>query len=356
MPRCRTFGNGDAASRTADAQRKMSDPYRILSLFCGAGGLDWGFRQEGFKIVLACDNFAAAVNTYNFNAKRRVARVADLSEITANEVRKLLSETAKNGPIHGVIGGPPCQGFSRGNASADPKDERNRLPFRYADILTNLNARYKLKFFVFENVMGLLNQRHAARFEAIRRVFRRSGFNIFLHDLDAQDFGVPQIRRRLFLVGLNKDIFPRIEFVFPVGRVRKTTVRDAIGGLPKPVFFERGMTATDITYHPNHWTMQPKSVKLTREASTDGRSFRRLQWDQLSPTVAYGNREIHVHPDGGRRLTVLEAMLLQGFPSTYRLTGNFSQQITQVSNAVPPPVAQVLARAVLRAIQKEQRS
>jgi DNA (cytosine-5)-methyltransferase 1 len=329
--------------------------FRILSLFCGAGGLDWGFRREGFKIVLACDNFPAAVNSYNLNAKRRVARVADLSEITATELRKLISEVSDGEPIHGVIGGPPCQGFSRGNASADPKDPRNQLPYRYADILTDLNSGDKLKFFVFENVMGLLNPRHVTRFQSIRRAFRRAGFNVFHHDLDAQDFGVPQLRRRLFVVGLNKALFPNVEFIFPVGRVRKATVRDTIARLPEPAFFERGMNATDIGYHPNHWTMQPKSAKLTTTESTDGRSFRRLQWDDLSPTVAYGNREIHVHPDGGRRLTVLEAMLLQGFPSTYRLTGNFSQQITQISNAVPPPVAQVLARAVIRALQKEGR-
>ena len=123
-------------------------------------------------------------------------------------------------------------------------------------------------------------------------------------------------------------------------------MRDAIEGLPEPAYFSRGMTAKDIPFHRNHWTMMPKSPKLLAGTSTDGRSFRRLLWDDESPTVAYGNREIHVHPDGGRRLSVHEAMLLQGFPRQYRLCGNFSQQITQVSNAVPPPVARALARTI----------
>ena len=127
-------------------------------------------------------------------------------------------------------------------------------------------------------------------------------------------------------------------------------MRDAIAGLPEPVFFARGMTAKDIPFHPNHWTMMPRSPKLTTQVPTDGRSFRRLLWDEESPTVAYGNREIHVHPDGGRRLSVHEAMLLQGFPPQYRLWGNFSQQITQVSNAVPPPVAKALARGIQKTI------
>jgi DNA (cytosine-5)-methyltransferase 1 len=327
----------------------------ILSFFCGAGGLDYGFSRERFRVTLACDTFAAAVASYNFNAKRRVARRIDLAKIDADELCGTIDAVSPGEPPQGIVGGPPCQGFSRANVQANPNDPRNHLPFRYAAILRALNKRYSLKFFVFENVMGLTTPKHAARFEAIRRAFRRAGFNLFHHDLDAQDFGVPQLRRRLFLVGLNRTLFPRVEFVFPAGRVEKRTVRDAIAGLPAPTFFERGLSASKIGYHPNHWTMKPKSDKFATLLSTDGRSFRRLLWDEVSPTIAYGNREIHVHPEGGRRLSVHEAMLLQGFPRTYRLTGNFSQQITQVSNAVPPPVAQVLARAVRRALQNEGR-
>lgn len=322
----------------------------IVSFFSGAGGLDCGFRRESFQVILACDNFPAAVRSYNLNAKRRVARETDLSTLTADDVCRLIEEQSPDLAPEGVVGGPPCQGFSRGNAQANPRDPRNLLPFRYAEILADVNKKYRLKFFVFENVMGLLYQRHANRFRSICQAFRRAGFNLFHQDLDAQDFGVPQLRRRLFIVGLNKELFPDKTFIFPAGRVKKRTVRDAINGLPEPAFFTRGLKSSEIGYHPNHWTMQPRSPKFSSEETTDGRSFRRLKWDEVSPTVAYGNREIHVHPAGGRRLTVHEAMLLQGFPATYRLTGNFSEQITQVSNAVPPPVAQVLARAVRRAL------
>jgi hypothetical protein len=96
-------------------------------------------------------------------------------------------------------------------------------------------------------------------------------------------------------VGLNAKQFPDLDFTFTVGDGRKVTVRDAIKGLPMPVFFERGLIARDIPFHPNHWTMQPKSPKLSPAKQTDGRSFRRLAWNEVSPTVAYGNREIHVH-------------------------------------------------------------
>jgi len=329
------------------------DDAHILSLFCGAGGLDWGFRQEGFKVVLACDNSQAAVDSYNLNAKRHVARVSDLSDMNVPTFRKLVRESVGDQALQGVIGGPPCQGFSRGNASANSEDPRNKLAFKFADLLASLNTKNRIKFFVFENVMGLTNPRHLVRFRAIRQSFMDAGFRIFYRDLDAQDFGVPQFRRRLFIVGLNAKRFPRVEFTFPTGGCKRRTVKDAIQGLPAPAFFERGMPAADIPHHPNHWTMKPKSPKLTRAATaTDGRSFRKLEWDEVSPTVAYGNREIHVHPDGGRRLSVYEAMLLQGFPPSFQLAGNFSQQITQVSNAVPPPVAQAIARSIRQLLRE----
>ena len=145
------------------------------------------------------------------------------------------------------------------------------------------------------------------------------------------------------MVGINSELYPLLKFSFPAKSKNTKTVRDAIAGLPKPEYFRRGLEPGKMPYHPNHWTMMPKSKKL-KEGLSSGRSFRRLQWDKASPTVAYGNREIHVHPDGGRRLSVFEAMLLQGFPKNYRLTGTLSAQITQVSNAVPPPLAKAIAR------------
>jgi DNA (cytosine-5)-methyltransferase 1 len=325
----------------------QDDTFPIVSLFSGAGGLDWGFRHERFRVVLALDNFAAAVNSYNLNAKRRAARNVDLGRTTPEQLVSMLEERSPGVRLAGVVGGPPCQGFSRGNARAEADDPRNLLPFTYAEILAGLNERYTLHFFVFENVMGLTNPRHRERFRAVKGAFEKAGFRIFHDELNASCFGVAQHRPRLFIVGLNASRYPDQEFAFPSGEAARVTVRAVIGGLPKPAFFTRGMNRASIPHHPNHWTMMPKSEKLLRSLpTTDGRSFRRLSWDDVSRTVAYGNREIHVHPDGGRRLSVHEAMLLQGFPPTYRLTGNFSEQITQVSNAVPPPVSRALARAV----------
>jgi len=331
-----------AAASAASGGHRTS--YPILSLFCGAGGLDEGFHRGGFDTALAIDTCPDAIRTFNHNVAEGVAVNRDLSTLSPSDFLALVPDSCR--PV-GLIGGPPCQGFSRGNVCADPRDPRNLLPFRYASLLETANEAFGIHFFVFENVAGLRGPKHAPRLKRILTRFRQAGFKVFMAVLDACDYGVPQRRRRLFVVGLNDRLYPDQEFAFPEGESgRPPTVRSAIRHLPPPAFFSRSLCATSIPFHPNHWTMMPRSPKLTTQVGSDGRSFRRLEWDEVSPTVAYGNREIHVHPDGGRRLSVYEAMLLQGFPQDYELTGSLSSQVSQVCNAVPPPVAEAIARTL----------
>jgi DNA (cytosine-5)-methyltransferase 1 len=193
----------------------------------------------------------------------------------------------------------------------------------------------------------------------LKDLFREAGFSIFEGQLDAKDFGVPQTRRRVFIVGFNKRMYTKFSFAFPFGTFQAwRTVKDAIGDLPPPAFFKRDLTPDKIPFHPNHWCMQPVSKKFTngkmeRGVTTNGRPFRVLHWDKPSWTVAYGNREVHIHPSGKRRLSVYEAMLLQGFPESYQLVGNLSEQIRMVSDAVPPALGEVLA-GVIRPLVEPQ--
>lgn len=316
----------------------------IVSLFSGAGGMDLGFRQAGFRPVIAFDNNAAAVRSYNFNAKRNIASCLDLTHLKDDDLPKMLAGAGQ--PPRGVIGAPPCQGFSVGNASADPDDPRNKLLYRYVRVLKAIDSWHHIDFFVFENVPGLKSLRHAVRFQRIWNRLESAGFYIHETQLDAYDFSVAQHRRRLFLVGLNKRLPVSKEFEFPSGTSKRVTVRDAISHLPEPVFRVNGMTRRDIPYHPNHWTMEPRSKRFAQQSFNLGRSFRKLEWDEPSRTVAYGNREIHIHPEGHRRLSILEALLLQGFPQTYVLCGTFCNQVDQISNAVPPPVAYEIAKTL----------
>lgn len=323
----------------------------VITLFSGAGCMDLGFRQSGFLPVLAIDKSVAAVKTYNKNFKSRVAKVGDLSALTGKDVIQLLEGTAPGVKPRGVIGGPPCQSFSVSNVHRKRNDPRAGLVLHYAEILKELNKKYLLDFFVFENVEGLRGTKHKRKFKRFTTAFRDAGFNIFEEGLDAKSFAVPQNRRRVFIVGINRELYPHVTFSFPKGDGRKAlTVRDAIGHLKAPAFFKKGLPIREIPQHPNHWTMVPRSPKFKKEFSKSGRSFRKLDWDKPSWTVAYGHREIHVHPNGDRRLSIFEAMLLQGMPRSFRLYGTFSEQVEQISNAVPPPLARAIGKALHKSL------
>lgn len=325
----------------------------VLSLFSGAGGLDLGFEDAGFDVDLALDLRRDSITSYNQNrSEPSRGMVQDVRYITPERLDALASRVLR--PT-GVIGGPPCQSFSRATSNSD-SDPRHDLPLHFVRLVRELNRRHPVQFFTFENVPGLLRPRHAGRFASIVDAFGHAGFRVFSTVLNARDFGVPQNRPRLILVGLNRDLFPSTDWVAPApARAAPRTVRETIGGFPEPTLWRRGMVAADVAFHPNHWCMVPKSrvfgdAGALVPGTARGRSFRTLEWDRPSPTVAYGNREVHVHPSCRRRLSVHEAMRLQGFPSRYVLYGSLSSQITQVSEAVPPPLAQAVAESIAAAM------
>lgn len=331
----------------------------VVSLFSGAGGLDEGFAQAGFLPVLAMDIDQAACETFYRNHPMvRVLR-KDLSKAVNGFVNERLSELPSPIKPIGVIGGPPCQAFSTSNVHKRSDDPRLKLPKNYAHVLTELNKHDGLDFFVFENVLGLKHKAHSKLFEKLKRSLISAGFSIFEGELNAQDFGVPQVRKRVFVVGFNKRKYKALKFEFPKGdAAQRKTVGETIRNLPAPAFFERGIRSEDVPFHPNHWCPQPRSKKFfngfLKEGDIKGRPFRVLDWAKASWTVAYGHREVHIHPSGKRRLSIYEAMLLQGFRSDYVLKGNFSDQVRLVSDAVPPPVARALAESILKVLKASE--
>ncbi len=323
----------------------------IVSLFSGAGGLDWGFKEEGFKIAVAIDSEPAAIKTHHANFKDTDCLVGNLTELGPEGVLQQVQKNVAEGSRIGVIGGPPCQGFSRANNSSKPDDPRNLLPTLYVDIIRELQKYYLVDFVVFENVLGMKDEKHASKYSNLISGLKSLEMDITEKVLCALNFGVPQNRNRIIVSALRKGqgFLP----VIPKYCDGLRTVEAAIGTLPNPAFYHRTLKASDIPHHPNHWTMQPKSKKFSQlpESSSKSRSFRRLKWDKESPTIAFGNREIHVHPDGTRRLSIYEAMLLQGFPHEFEIKGTLSQQVHQVSNAVPPPLARSLAAALKESLR-----
>jgi len=336
---------------------KSAEALPIVSLFAGAGGLDTGFHRAGFNTILAVDGNPAACQTFHHNYPAVPVIRKDLSAVDPRFLIERIEELPGSPKPIGVIGGPPCQAFSVGNGRKRADDPRASLSKQYALMISALNEAFALDFFVFENVTGLTLKMHRRQFSFFKQLFDSAGFWIFQGELNAYDFGVPQIRKRLFVVGLNKNKYRRPDFDFPDPmRGGSRTVRKAIAGLPAPKTFSSFRNGEGkIAFHPNHWCMTPRSEKfhngILSEGQVQGRPFRVLAWDEPSWTVAYGHREVHVHPAGRRRLSVYEAMLLQGFPKNYELKGTLSDQFRLVSDAVPPPLAFALGRTIRKTIE-----
>jgi DNA (cytosine-5)-methyltransferase 1 len=325
-------------------------------LFSGAGGLDLGFEQQGFEPILAYDIKSVAVETYNFNrSTKKLAKVANLNSYKIADM--ILEDIRLLGPSNkpiGIVGGPPCQYFSNGNKTLrKARDTRRLLPYRYVSILHKLNKECHIDFFILENVDGLVHKNHLSVFKKLLKLFDGAGFHTTWKILDAYNFGVPQHRKRVFIIGWNKQFYPAGTYQFPQGQPCGLTVQDAIGSLGDPVYYQKKLNPEDFSIHPNHWTMVPRSKKFSNPPPEDlggsVRSFRRLAWNKPGYTVAYGHNEIHVHPSGKRRLSIYESMILQGFPRAengYRLLGSLTEQVSLISDAVPPPMASAIAASM----------
>lgn len=328
-----------------------NDKPLILSLFSGCGGLDLGFELAGFETALAFDLRSAAVASHNHNRGHEPAHVTDITSLRLEDLDEYYG--ARFDPI-GVVGGPPCQSFSRGNSRRSDSDPRSKLVRKFFNLALRLHrSRSGLDFIVMENVLEIAKAMNGRLLKNEIERLENSGFHVFVEETNAVDFGVAQNRERLILIALNKQ---RMQKNWPGLKKSKgfANVRDVIGALDEPVQFAEYQKGKRSSVHENHWCMTPKSNKffsgvLTSARST-GRSFKVLDWDKPSYTVSYGHREVHIHPKGHRRLSVYEAMLLQGFPEKFVLRGTLSDQISQVSEAVPPPLAKAVARAIVECI------
>jgi DNA (cytosine-5)-methyltransferase 1 len=321
----------------------------LLSLFSGCGGLDLGFEQAGFSTGLSYDIRPHSIKSWNKNRpKNPVGRVGDINALT---LALMDQHHGKRFTPSGVIGGPPCQSFTNANTRKRSDDPRAKMLPRFFEVALMLNRRSALDFVVMENVPEVATARYKDILDEQISALEAANFTCAHMVLNAYDYAVPQNRRRLFLVALNKAKFGGRKWQRPPEPRTRRSVRDAIGHLPSPTFFARNLKAEEIECHPNHWCMVPKSKKFGTDrlqpGKSIGRSFKMLDWSAPSFTVSYGNREVHVHPDGARRLSVYEAMLLQGFPKKFVLHGNLSEQITQVSEAVPPPLAAAIAKSII---------
>ena len=319
-----------------------------MSLYSGCGGLDLGFEQADFEIGLAYDIDAHAIASWNHNRNNaQQGQVADISHISLKDMDR--HHGGKFEPT-GVIGGPPCQSFSRANLFRSASDVRRHHVRKFFSVALRFHYyRPPLNFILMENVPELADAEGGGLLKKEIKRLRLHGFEVHEFLLNAVRYAVPQRRNRLFLLAIHRSKL-RNPWSTPDGNNKTVTVRDVIMEFPDPVHFKRGIKVDASSFHPNHWCMNPVSKKFgdgtLAQGYSSGRSFKTLSWDLPSITASYGHREVHIHPNGKRRLSVLEAMSLQGFPREYILKGTLSAQIDQVSEAVPPPLAKAVATGV----------
>lgn len=344
--------------------------FTAVSLFSGAGGMDVGFDKAGFDIAFANDVDADACETYRLNHTGRIHRGSLLNPA----VTELLTQKH----VDLVFGGPPCQGFSVAG-KMDPDDERSRLIHSFFDVVDTLQP----KSFVCENVKALAFLNRWAGVRATLMDRGRKHHRIALVILNAADFGVPQIRERMFLVGLHRDVFggsdsdlqAYIEENLEARKSQPTTVAEIVRSLDRAGSETNPRTcAAKITYARS--PIMRKSPYAGMMFNGAGRPLPARKWATTLPASMGGNKtpiideaeifegnpsfieEYHRHlvnggqprtgyaPDRLRRLTVDECLAIQTFPPHYRLAGSRSAQYRQIGNAVPPMLAEAVAHVV----------
>ena len=339
--------------------------YKLLDLFCGAGGLSLGFEKAGYSVVRAIDFDKWAIETYNFNRKNKVGEVKDVTTIDQEYINKL-------GQVDGIIGGPPCQGFSTsGQRLID--DDRNKLYREYFRILEQVNP----KFFVIENVTGLLTFAKGAVKDDIIARANKLGYNIFLNTLDTSKYGIPQTRLRVIFIGVKKELC-KGDFIFPTGNKEPIAILEAIGDLPS---LDKGEDNTKYACEPKteyqkiirdgmtelynhvlsvHTEKTKKTLALIPEGGSimdipeekrEGRNYHALlrKMDRNKPALCIdtGHRT-YFHYEELRIPSTREVARLQSFPDSFIFIGPRNDQQRQVGNAVPPILAECIAKSIIK--------
>ena len=298
---------------------------KVVSLFSGAGGLDLGFIMAGHTIVWANDLFEDAVSTYEKNIGRHIVQ-KDIKDVSVSDIPE----------ADIIIGGFPCQGFSVANTKRNEKDERNSL---YKELIRVIEAK-KPKFFLAENVKGLTNLSGGKVFKMILSDFSGLGYSVSYKILNAADYGVPQTRVRVIIVGGRNEISFEYAFPEPVcdkdgknGLRRWVSVQDALVGVPDP---DKPNNLCNHTY---------SKYKLNFNGYI---GHRPLDPDKPAPTVtargdSRGGVVILPHPNGQRRMTCRELARIQSFPLDFEFCGSNSSIYRQIGNAVPPLLGKAVA-------------
>lgn len=298
---------------------------KVVSLFSGAGGLDLGFKMAGHEIIWANDLYKDAVDTYRENLGNHIV-FEDITKIDAAQIPD----------CDIVIGGFPCQGFSVANMKRTTEDSRNEL---YKQLIRVIKAKMP-KFFLAENVKGILSLEKGKVIEMIMDDFSSLGYTVKKKVLNAANYGVPQTRERVIIVGVRNDL----DFVY--NYPSETYNQDGSNGLKKWVSVSEALSHLPDPDMPNTvFNHEYSKYKLKFNGYL---GHRKLNPDKPAPTVTArgddkGGVVILPHPNAERRMSCREVATVQSFPIDYKFMGNRSSVYRQIGNAVPPLLGYAVA-------------
>ena len=354
--------------------------YKIVDLFSGVGGLSYGFSKlDEFEIIMANEIETDISKAYLLNHPDVKMINCDINELT----EEIIKDAIGNNNIDVVVGGPPCQSYS--TLGKRQMDDRANLFLQYRRVLEIIKPRA----FVFENVTGILSMDRGNFFKQIQKEFVKLGYELKYRILNAVDYGVPQQRERVILVGfLNKNNY---EYPVPThgeGLIPYVTLKEAIGDLPvlrsgqtKNTYssevdnaflaFVRKNGTTELVEHKSprngeHLIKIMQTLKdgqskadlpeSIRPRSGYGNTYAKLWWEKPSTTItrnfACPSSSRCIHPRDSRALSIREGARLQSFPDDYQFYGSDSMKRLEIGNAVPPLLSIAIAREMLKALKE----
>ncbi len=326
---------------------------KLISLFSGCGGLDLGFEQAGFDILTANEFDSTIWKTFEINHPK--------TNLIKSDIRKLSSDDFPD-EIDGIIGGPPCQSWSEAGSQRGINDSRGRLFFDYIRILKDKQP----KFFLAENVSGMLANRHSDAVKNIVKMFQDCGYDLTIKLVNAKDYGTAQERKRVFYIGFRKDL--NIKFIFPTGSTaddsKKLTLRDVIWDLQNDaVPAENNLHSPNAKNNNEYFVGSYSTIFMSRN--------RVKSWDEQAFTVQASGRHCQLHPQAPkmilvsqdvrkfvegkenlyRRMTVREVARIQGFPDSFQfIYKNVNDGYKMIGNAVPVQLAYEIAVAISKVL------
>ncbi|WP_315791910.1 DNA cytosine methyltransferase [Fischerella sp. JS2] len=367
----------------------MSDRPSVFSFFAGSGFLDLGFETSGFNIVYVNEispafmeaycyarislNLPLAEYGYHCGEEADVTKL--ITDLQSARLSELVKDCRQSTNIIGFIGGPPCPDFSIGGKNRGNLGGHGKLSASYVELV----CQQQPDFFLFENVKGLLKtNKHRLFYESLKRKLQQNGYILTERLINAVEYGVPQDRDRIILIGFHHKLIIDMEisiskitfpwkkytlytkeevFTYPWIKsepFRENSISSCPNNIPKELTVEYWFQKNNVFYHPNanHY-FQPragiKKIATIDEGDNSKKSYKRLHRWRYSPTACYGNNEVHLHPYKVRRISVAEALAIQSLPASFILPENMSltNMFKTIGNGVPYLASKALAQTIL---------